>query len=342
MMLIGLCFIIQRGRTMKKINFRIIGTGRIAGQFAMEASKNNKIKLVGVCARNYEKTKTFAKENNIEKTYLSSDKLLEDSNIDAVYIATFHPTHFPYAMKALEAGKHVLCEKPAVLNSSDLEIIIKKAREKKLLFMEAMTIGFNPVYIEIKKEIEAGTIGEVVHVESSYGSVSTKAHKHNPNQAGGALYDIGIYNIFLMTDILGVPLEVSTISRNNKWGVEGAVSCIGKHINGSTSSFYATMDSFSGESAKIIGTEGVIDIPTCWTTAEKFIVKTTHRRENQFENKKDVWLGYEIDAFAETLMEGRIENITMTYEKSMDLHYTIEKIKKALGFTYDEVEIIIH
>lgn len=325
-----------------KINFGIIGSGRIAGQFAEEASKINSINLAGVSARNYDKTKDFADKYSVDRAYSSVDDLLGDSKIDAIYVASFHPTHFPYTMKALEAGKHVLCEKPAVLRREDMEKVVAKAREKNLLFTEAMTVGFNPVYQEIKKEIDRGSIGEVVHVESSYGSVSTKNHKHNPKQAGGALYDIGIYNIFLVTDILGIPVEVSAVSRDNRWGVEGSVSYLGKHSSGATSSFYATMDSISGELAKIIGTEGIIEIPASWTVAKKFSIKTKDGGIREYEHSEDVWLGYEIEAFASALLEGQTESPVMTYEKSLNLHHTIDVIKEKLGFTYEEVEVEIY
>ncbi len=328
---------------MKKIlNFGIIGTGRIAGQFAGEVLENKRINLAGVSARNYDKTVDFARRYSIDRAYSSVDELLADKDIDAIYVASFHPTHFPYTMKALEAGKHVLCEKPAVLKSEDMEKIVAKAREKNLLFTEAMTVGFNPVYQEIKKEIQRGSIGEVVHVESSYGSVSSKIQKHNPKQAGGALYDIGIYNIFLNTDLLGVPEEIFAVSRDNRWGVEGSVSCLSKHKGGATSSFYATMDSVSGELAKIIGTQGVIEIHPSWTVAKGFTVRTKDGRVWEHISSDDVWLEYEIEAFASAVLSDITESPVMTYEKSLNLHRTIDEIKSKLGFTYEEVDTTLY
>jgi len=323
---------------MTKINFGIIGTGRIAGQFATEASANPRIKLLGVCARNYEKTRSFARDHSIENAYSSVDELLNNKEIDAVYVASFHPTHFPYTIKALAAGKHVLCEKPAVLNREQMERVVESAGKNNLLFMEAMTVGFNPVYQQLKKDITDGVIGDILHLESSYGRVSSKIHKHNPTQAGGALYDIGIYNIFLMTDILGVPMEISAVSRANKWGVEGSVTCMGKHKNNATSSFYATMDSISGESAKIIGSKGVIKIPASWTVAKEYILETSEGERKNYQVDTDVWLGYEIESFISTLIGGKKENPIMTYESSLNLHTAMDSIKAELGFVYDDID----
>jgi predicted dehydrogenase len=326
---------------MEIINFGIIGTGRIAQQFMDEAEKNNKINIAGICARNFEKTKNTAEEYKVDRAYESAEEMLRDKSIDAVYIATMHPTHFAYTVKALNAGKHVLCEKPAVLKKEELEKVVKLAREKKLLFMEAMVVGFNPLYRQMKELIENGEIGEIVHIESSFGSKSTKVHKHNPKQAGGALYDIGIYNIFLLTDLLGVPDEINVSARKNDWGVEGSVTGLFGYEGGATGSFYATMDSISGNSAKIIGTEGMIEIPDSWTVAKKFILKKLGE-EQIFEIDEDVWLGYEVDSFVETILSKKNENEIMTHEKSMKLHKTIGMVKEKLGFKYKGLEVEVN
>jgi len=327
---------------MKKINFGIIGTGRIAQQFIDEAQKNKKIALVGICARNFEKTVDIAKKYNIDRAFESSSEMLKDKNIDAVYIATMHPTHFAYTMKALNAGKHVLCEKPAVLKKEELEEVIKLAAEKKLLFMEAMVVGFNPLYKQMKKLINNGQIGSLVHIESSFGSKSTKVHKHNPKQAGGALYDIGIYNVFFLTDLLGVPAEIDVRARKNQWGVEGSLSALFGYVGGATGSFYATMDSISGNSAKIIGTDGMIEISDSWVVAKKFTLKKLGEEEKSFKIDTDMWLGYEIDSFVETLLTKKVENEIMTYEKSLNLHKTMDMIKEKLGLKYEGLEIEVN
>lgn len=327
---------------MDRVSFGIIGTGRIAGQFVSEAVLDSRIRLRGVCARDFEKTKVFARDFHIENPYASVKELLEDDSIDAVYIATFHPTHFIYTMMALEAGKHVLCEKPGALSAHEMEQVVEKAREKNLLYTEAVTVGFNPVYREIKREIAAGSIGRVVHVESSYGRVSTKVHKHNREQAGGALYDIGIYNVFLMTDLLGLPKDLTAYSRSHSWGVEGAVTCIAKHDSQATSSFYATMDSISGETAKIIGTQGVIEIPSSWTVASAFTLRDSSGEVRQYFSEDSSWLFHEIRAFTTAILGGHRDSPIMSMEKSIILHRTMDMIKEGLGLSLEDLETDIY
>jgi predicted dehydrogenase len=323
---------------MKRVNLGIIGTGRIAQQFLEEAKFNPKINIIGISARNFENTKKVAEKYNIEIAYETPTEMLKNKEIDAIYIATMHPTHFPYTMKSLEAGKHVLCEKPAVLKKEELEEIKKLAFKKNLLFMEAMIVGFNPIFKAIKQIIEKGEIGKVVHIESSFGSRSTKIHKHNTKQAGGALYDIGIYNVFLLVYFLGEPKDIIVSKRDNKWGVEGSVTGLFNYDNGVTGSFYATMDSISGNSAKIIGTDGMIEIPDSWSVAKKCIVKKLEEKDKIIETSDDIWLGYEIDGFIDTIIEGKIENEIMTYERSMTLHRTIDRIITKLGLKYNNLE----
>ncbi|MCK5779829.1 MAG: Gfo/Idh/MocA family oxidoreductase, partial [Psychrilyobacter sp.] len=320
--------------------FGIIGTGRIAQQFLDEAVNNENIEVVGISARNFEKTKEIAKKYSIKRSYETSTEMLANSDIDAVYIATMHPTHYPYTMKSLEAGKHVLCEKPAVLKVSELEKVIKLAKEKRVLFMEAMIVGFNPIYQKIKKIIDDGELGSIVHIESSFGSRSTKIHKHNPKQAGGALYDIGIYNIFLLVDLLGEPTHMNLSMRANKWGVEGSVTGLFEYEGGITGSFYATMDSISGNSAKIIGTNGMVEIPE-WSVAKEFTLKKLGEEDKIIKISGDRWLGYESESFVKSIIDGNLESKIMSHTKSMNLHRTIDRIKQKLGLKYEELEIEI-
>ena len=326
----------------KTVKFGIIGTGRIAQQFLEEAKKIKTIEVIGISARNFEKTKEVAKKYDIKIPYENSTEMLANKEIEAVYIATMHPTHFPYTIKCLNAGKHVLCEKPSVLKSSELKEVIALAKSKKLLFMEAMIVGFNPIFKEIKSRIESNEIGEVVHLESSFGSKSTKVHKHNTKQAGGALFDIGIYNIFLSTYILGKPEKMKVISRSNKWGVEGSVTGLFEYKDGVTSTFYATMDSISGNSAKIIGTDGMIEIPDSWSVAREFKLKKLGAEDEVIRVEEDRWLGYEIEDFIKTILEGKIENEIMTYDKTLQLHGVIDEVKKELGFKYEDLEVEIY
>lgn len=311
----------------------IIGTGAIASQFIKEANMNKRVDVVAVTARDYAKTTAFAEKWGIPTVYKTVDALLENTEIEAIYIATLHPTHPYYAIKGLEAGKHVLSEKPAALTVAQIDKITTLAKQKNKLFMEAMTVGFNPLYQEIKGIIKSGKIGTVTHVESMFGRMSAKDHKHTPEQAGGCIYDIGIYNIFLILDLLGPVKKIQLQGKKHRaWDVIGTVQLLAEHQNGGQSYSYMTMDSISTSKAAIIGTEGTIEIGEGWTTPHEYKVSYRDGTFDEVKIEDENWLGYELEAFVELVETGETESKIMPYQMSLEIQKTIESI-------YSELEI---
>ena len=313
----------------------IIGTGAIATQFAKEANQNEHIALAGVVARNFEKTQAFAAEHQILKAFDSVETFLADETIDAVYVATLHPTHAAYSKQALLAGKHVLCEKPAAIKPWQIEELMTIAKTQNKLFMEAMTVGFHPLYQEIKKEIASGAIGTVTHDESTFGKMSKKEHKHTAELAGGCIYDIGIYNLYLILDLLGMPTRMQAQVRQHRtWDVPGTVQLLAEHESGAQSYSFMTMDALSTTQANILGTEGTITIPKGWTVPTSYTVETVDGTVREATLPREKWLGYELEAFYQTIQNGQIENPTMTWEKSLQLQQMIDAL-------YSKLDIVV-
>ena len=189
---------------MKCINWGIIAPGHIANKMAeaMFKSKSNlnlNINLYAVASRDINKAKEFSEKWHFEKYYGSYQELINDSKVDAVYIANPHSFHYKTVIDCLEGGKHVLVEKPAACNLTELKQMIEKAKEKKLFFMEAMWTAFNPCIKKVKKIIEEGKIGNIKHIESSFYNRFEKNLNNrfwNPSLAGGGLLDLGIYCIY--------------------------------------------------------------------------------------------------------------------------------------------------
>lgn len=176
-------------------NWGIIGSGHIANEMA-EALKEIGGRFYGIWSRTPENTKAFAEKYEIENVYTSVDELLADSNIQIVYIATPHNSHIEYIKKALKNGKHVLCEKAITLNSTELQEAIALAQSKNLILAEAMTIFHCPIYREIQKLIENGTLGPLKEIQVNLGSYKDYDMTNrffNMDLAGGAMLDIGVY-----------------------------------------------------------------------------------------------------------------------------------------------------
>lgn len=191
----------NRGERMfNKFNWAILGCGNIANDFARDITRMGG-NIYSVANRTYEKTVEFAEKYNIEKIYENIDDLFVDENVDIVYIATPHNKHIEYILKALENGKHVLCEKAITLNSQELNQAVKLANEKNLILAEAMTIYNMPLYIELEKIIKSGVLGEFRLAQVNFGSFKEYDMTNrffNMDLAGGALLDIGVYALSLV------------------------------------------------------------------------------------------------------------------------------------------------
>ncbi len=202
------------------IRWGIVGTGRIARRFAQGLAHVPGVTIASLWSRRAEPAEAFAREYG-GAAYASLDALLA-SGIDAVYIATHQDSHAAYAIAALEAGVHVLCEKPATINAVQLDSVLDAARAAQRLFMEAMKPPFYPLYRQLRAQLAADPIGAVglVRAGCSVPGVPAGHPSLSFEHAGGALLDIGIYEMFLAVDWLGAPLDVQTIGRLGTTGVD--------------------------------------------------------------------------------------------------------------------------
>ena len=184
---------------MDKLNWAVLGTGVVANQMA-QAMQGMGCKLYAVGNRTHSKAVDFADKYGIEKVYDDLNDMFYDDNVDVIYITSPHNTHIDFIMKALENGKHILCEKSITLNSVELEKALKKADGKNLVLAEAMTIYHMPLYKKLMKLVADGEIGDVSMIQANFGSYKDYDMKNrffNMNLAGGAMLDIGVYAISL-------------------------------------------------------------------------------------------------------------------------------------------------
>lgn len=188
---------------MKRINWGILGLGNIAREFA-----DNMIKLhpvYAVASRDPESAKAFQQQYQAERSYGSYEELLNDPEVDIVYVATVNSQHYKCIMACLEHGKHVLCEKAIWGNYEDMEAAFALAKSKGLLLCEAMTIFHMPIIKEIKKMTDEGKLGKIKFVEAELGSLKEDDPANrffNPDLGGGAMLDIGTYGLSFVTYFL--------------------------------------------------------------------------------------------------------------------------------------------
>ena len=185
--------------TAPQLRWGVIGCGVIANQMA-EALAAEGRHIDGVANRTYEKAVAFADKHGVARVYDTIDDLIAAPDIDVLYLTTPHNTHITYLRKALAAGKHVLCEKSITLNSAELAEARELAAEHGVQLMDACTVLHMPLYKELQRRIDAGDFGPVNLIQENFGSYKEYDMKNrffNPELAGGALLDIGVYSLTL-------------------------------------------------------------------------------------------------------------------------------------------------
>lgn len=208
---------------MKEYNWVSLGCGVIANELAQAMAKEGRT-LYGVANRTYSKAVDFAKKYNIPNVYKSIDDAINDENVDIIYISTPHNTHIKYLRQALKKGKHILCEKSITLNIDELEEAKKLAEENNVILAEAMTIYHMPIYKRLNEIIDSGALGELKIIQMNFGSYKEydMANRFfNPNLAGGALLDIGVYALsFVRWFMSEKPNQICSQVKNAPSGVD--------------------------------------------------------------------------------------------------------------------------
>ncbi len=195
-----------------RIGWGILSTGHIASVFAKDlAILPDEVRLVAVGSRDQTKADDFAAEYGFERGYGSYAELAADPEVDVVYIGSTHTDHFPSAKLCLEAGKHVLVEKPLTVTPEEAYELVELARERGLFLMEALWTRTNPLIRRAAEVVASGELGAVRHVAASFGFAFDGGESHrlmDPAQAGGAILDLGVYPAHGVNLFLGEPAEV--------------------------------------------------------------------------------------------------------------------------------------
>ena len=318
------------------VNWAILAPGRIANSMAtaMNGIKGDgKIHLYAVASRNLERAQAFAEKWNFEKAYGTYEELFSDPEVDAIYIANPHSFHLESVLSALNAGKHVLCEKPAGCSRAQLDQMLSLAQKKNLFFMEAMWTAFNPCIAEIRKEIAAGTIGEVKNIDSRFcnrNPYDPNDRNYSPALAGGALLDLGIYNIYfamMISDFSQVKDRSSQVRMLN--GIDAWNSVNLTFQNEIVTSFQSAMDVPSTgptHDAVIYGTKGFITVENFFMTqkADVHVYKNIWGSESEIVREIRCPFsvnGYEYELAHATncILTGKTETDVHTFEKSKTL-----------------------
>ncbi len=243
------------------LRWGIIGPGWIAERFAGAVLRNTAQEVVAVGSRTLARSAAFAATFGIDRAYGSYEELVDDPDVDVVYIATPHNAHFPCARLALEAGKHVLVEKPLALNAAQAEQLAGLAKAQGVFCMEALWTLFLPKFDVIRQLLADGVLGEIRTVQADHGEFFEPGHRIlRADLAGGPMLDLGTYPVSFATWVLGAPARVLATGQPHPAGVNGQVSMILNDARANQAVLHTTVFSNTPTTGTIAGTAGTLSI----------------------------------------------------------------------------------
>ena len=250
-------------RDAPPLRWGIIAPGGIAHKFAAAVHDFTAGRVVAVGSRDGGRAEAFAAEHGIPRSYAGYERLVSDEEVDAVYVASPHSRHREHALLAIEAGKPVLVEKALARNGSEVEDIFAAAQRRGVFAMEAMWTRHLPHIAWVRERIASGAIGEVVTLTADHGQALDLPADHrlkNPELAGGAILDLGVYPVSFTVDLLGAPTEVRALGRLTETGVDGHVSMVLGYGPRTIAQVDTTLWTKTPTTAVVSGTEGSIEI----------------------------------------------------------------------------------
>ena len=282
------------------IKWGLYGVGTIADKFAHDFRAVEEGHIIAAYGRRPEAVSVFCEKHDILKPFTDEIAFLSDPSIDVIYVATPHIMHAEVAIKALEAGKHVLCEKPFTMNASQTDRVLKVANEKRKYIMEALWTLFLPSVQNAIEWIESGRIGRVMLIEGSFGfhgPQEPKGRLLNPDLGGGALLDVGIYPMMMANRIAGgTPTKLNASCRFTETGVDETTLFSGEYENGILFHLKASIQFEFENTLTVYGDKGKIVIPSFWMAQEAFLISSDGEIHDHHPERQ--YYGYQYEARA--------------------------------------------
>ncbi len=315
---------------MNKFRWAYIGSGNIANSTAKEIVKGNHI-ITSVYGRSFDKAIEFSKKYNAQ-AFDNFNKAVDRDDVDGVYIATPHTSHVDYAVRAMELGKPVLCEKPVGVTTKDVEILINTAKRTQVYFCEAMWTWFSDVALKVKEWVNTKTIGEIKDVTINYAFPGILMPKNSrvltPSTAGGALLDIGIYPITYCYNLFGMPKNI-TCKGTLKNGIDIKETVVLEY-----DTFKCTLNMSLctlKENCLIKGSAGEISLPVFFHMASKAILKTKNGK-NVFNGKTDYLT--EFTRAAEEIKAGKTESQYIPFSATKACMEIMDECRRQMNLVY--------
>jgi predicted dehydrogenase len=323
------------------LRWGILGPGVIAGDFTDALHRHTGQRIVAAGSRSAERAEAFAAAHGVERAYGSYQALVDDPEVDVVYVATPHSEHLEHALLAIAAGKHVLIEKPMAVTAAQARRIVAAAREAGVFAMEAMWTRYLPQTDIIRQLLQDGALGEVRVVTADFGGrarFDPAGRLWDPALAGGALLDLGVYTVSWASFALGAPAGILATGSLASTGVDEQAALILSSASGAQALLSTTLLASTPSLGTISGSEGRIETdspfwgPSGLTLFRGDGTPAAHWTDPYGRPYRD-GMSYEAAALARYVDEGRTESPLHPLAEAVDTLATIDEARRQLGAT---------
>jgi predicted dehydrogenase len=322
------------------LRWGILGSGGIARQFTRDLQlTGHAVSAVG--SRTQESADKFAGDFGLAAAHPSYESLVADTTVDIVYVATPHPMHHANARLALEAGKHVLVEKPFTLNAAQARDLVDLAASRGLLALEAMWTRWLPHMVRLREIIAAGTIGEVRSMTADHTQFMPDDPGHRINDlrlGGGALLDLGVYPVSFASDLFGVPESVQATATLKDTGADAQVGTMFRYPGGQIATTYSASVTRGPNVATVFGTAGRIEVDSVWYCATGLrVYDNSGALVEEFRpSVQGRGMQYQADEAERLVSLGRTAGDILPPRETVEIMATLDEIRAQIGLRYPD------
>ena len=322
---------------MEQMKVGIIGAGRIAANMAKTLDGMDDAAAYAIAARNLDRAQKFAKEWGFEKAYGSYEELVNDPEVELIYIATPHPFHIEHAKLCINHGKPVLCEKPFTVNAVGAKEVFALAKEKEVFITEAIWTRYMPSRKLINDVIASGIIGQVHSIQANLGyPLKDVKRMISPELAGGALLDVGVYTVNFALMVFGNDIkDIFAKAVISDKGVDLTDSITITWNDGKMAVLHASMMTPTDRCGFIYGEKGYICVTNINNPEAIKIYDVEHNLIKEVEIPKQVTgYEYEVLACAKAIDKNELECEAMPHKETIFVMEILDKIRNQWNMKY--------
>ncbi len=317
----------------------LVGAGWMARAMADDIALSKRVQLAGVYSRSEASTRAFSKEYGA-RPYSSLEALLADPEIDVINITTPNQLHFEQTQQALEAGKHVLLEKPFTLNTAQAERLVQLAHKEKRFLMEAMWVRFLPIQKSLNKVLSDPKNGKLRLVQASFHGKPPREPDNrffNPALGGGSLMDLGVYSLSFVLSLFGQDAHKITSSAvMAASGVDESMAAILEFSNGAQAQISAGFDGNFRHAIRIHTTQVSIEIPLTngWQQRELHLYRNGELEKTIEKPLKGRGYFHEVEAVVDCLDRGQTQNELLPLEHTLRVMRHMDALRAQWGLVF--------